>query len=169
MQKADEEAAKVYEEFVESFKGDEGGGQDGNVKAFVRGGVVAPGSRSHEATGASACMQSTQSGHIISDRGIPIMPCLLPVVITRQCALLLHQACVAFMSVQHLGDAGHCCVMVRPVLWEPQQCPVCGLHRLARLSQCGELARSSHMQLVCRSAGCFGQPRWQCLGCLHVE
>lgn len=51
-QKADEEAAKVYEEFVESFAGDDGGGRDGGVKAFVRGGVVAPGSRSHDATGA---------------------------------------------------------------------------------------------------------------------
>lgn len=51
-QKADEEAAKVYEEFVESFKGDEAPGSDGGVKAFVRGGVVAPGSRSHDATGA---------------------------------------------------------------------------------------------------------------------
>lgn len=54
-QKADEEAAKVYEEFVESFKGDEGPGRDSGVKAFVRGGVVAPGSRSHEATGALEC------------------------------------------------------------------------------------------------------------------
>lgn len=51
-QKADEEAAKVYEEFVESFAGDDGGGRDGGVKAFVRGGIVAPGSRSHDATGA---------------------------------------------------------------------------------------------------------------------
>jgi hypothetical protein len=41
----------VYEEFVESFKGDEAPGSDGGVKAFVRGGVVAPGSRSHDATG----------------------------------------------------------------------------------------------------------------------
>lgn len=51
-QKADEEAAKVYEDFVESFKGDEGP-KDGGVKAFVRGGVVAPGSRSTDASGGS--------------------------------------------------------------------------------------------------------------------
>jgi hypothetical protein len=51
VQKADEEAAKVYEEFVESFKGDDAPGSEGGVKAFVRGGVVAPGSRSHDATG----------------------------------------------------------------------------------------------------------------------
>lgn len=43
----------MYEEFVESFKGDEGPGKDGGVKAFVRGGVVAPGSRSVDASGAS--------------------------------------------------------------------------------------------------------------------
>jgi hypothetical protein len=45
----------VYEEFVESFKADEGGaggGDSGGVKAFVRGGVVAPGSRAHDAVGA---------------------------------------------------------------------------------------------------------------------
>jgi hypothetical protein len=54
-QKADEEAAKVYEEFVESFKGDDAPGKEGGVKAFVRGGVVAPGSRSHDATGACVC------------------------------------------------------------------------------------------------------------------
>lgn len=42
----------MYEEFVESFKGDEGPGKDGGVKAFVRGGVVAPGSRSTDASGA---------------------------------------------------------------------------------------------------------------------
>jgi hypothetical protein len=51
LQRADEEAAKVYEDFVESFKGDDPG-RDGGVKTFVRGGVVAPGSRSHDATGA---------------------------------------------------------------------------------------------------------------------
>ncbi len=50
-QKADEEAAAVYEEFVASFQGDEAG-RDGGVKAFVRGGVVAPGSRSTDASGA---------------------------------------------------------------------------------------------------------------------
>lgn len=46
----------MYEEFVESFQGDDraGSGRDGGsggVKAFVRGGVVAPGSRSTDATG----------------------------------------------------------------------------------------------------------------------
>lgn len=57
--KADEEAAKVYEEFVESFKGDDAPGKEGGVKAFVRGGVVAPGSRSHDATGACVCVLSS--------------------------------------------------------------------------------------------------------------
>lgn len=50
LQKADEEAAKVYEEFVESFKSDETD-ERGGVKTFVRGGTVAPGSRSTEAVG----------------------------------------------------------------------------------------------------------------------
>jgi hypothetical protein len=77
-QKADEEAAKVYEEFVESFKGDDGGpGRDGGgVKAFVRGGVVAPGSRSHEASGAScsaavlACGTVESRGHYACSTGL---------------------------------------------------------------------------------------------------
>ncbi|KAF8062719.1 RRC1 [Scenedesmus sp. PABB004] len=50
--RADEEAAKVYEEFVESFKADEPDDRRGSgagVKAFVRGGVVTPGSRPQEA------------------------------------------------------------------------------------------------------------------------
>jgi hypothetical protein len=58
LQRADEEAAKVYEDFVESFKGDDPG-RDGGVKTFVRGGVVAPGSRSHDATG--ACWRCSNS------------------------------------------------------------------------------------------------------------
>jgi len=49
-QRADEEAAKIYEEFVESFKTEEEEDNRG-VKAFVRGGTVQPGSRSHEASG----------------------------------------------------------------------------------------------------------------------
>ena len=42
-QKAEEEAAKVYEEFVESFGVDEGGKDGPGVKTFVRGGTVTPG------------------------------------------------------------------------------------------------------------------------------
>lgn len=53
-QKAEEEAAKVYEDFVESFQADEDGGGEPGTKAFVRGGVVAPGSKSHEASGGCA-------------------------------------------------------------------------------------------------------------------
>ncbi len=42
LQKADEEAAKVYEEFVESFKTEEPSRKSGG---FVRGGTVLPGSK----------------------------------------------------------------------------------------------------------------------------
>lgn len=38
MQRADEEAARLYEEFVESFKADDVPGG----KAFVRGGTINP-------------------------------------------------------------------------------------------------------------------------------
>mmetsp|Transcript_3799 Transcript_3799/g.6509 ORF Transcript_3799/g.6509 Transcript_3799/m.6509 type:complete len:840 (+) Transcript_3799:199-2718(+) len=41
--RADEEAAKLYEEFVESFKADEE--NTGGIKAFVRGEIVEPGTR----------------------------------------------------------------------------------------------------------------------------
>lgn len=41
-QRLDEEAAQVYEEFVTSF---DGGSAQPGPKAFVRGGVVEPGSR----------------------------------------------------------------------------------------------------------------------------
>lgn len=52
-QKAEEEAAKVYEEFVESFQANEPqhnryGPRDDGPKPFVRGGVVMPGSKPHE-------------------------------------------------------------------------------------------------------------------------
>lgn len=73
--KADEEAAKVYEEFVESFKGDEGPGRDSGVKTFVRGGVVAPGSRSHEATGAWEC---TNHIDLLCVAPLLLLPLLLP-------------------------------------------------------------------------------------------
>ncbi|KAF6245152.1 hypothetical protein COO60DRAFT_1467710, partial [Scenedesmus sp. NREL 46B-D3] len=50
LQKADEEAAKVYEEFVESFAAEQA--EDGRgVKAFVRGGTVMPGSSAHDGAG----------------------------------------------------------------------------------------------------------------------
>jgi U2-associated protein SR140 len=50
LQKADEEAAKIYEEFVESFKSEEEPTRDApGVKAFVHGGVAMPGSRQPEA------------------------------------------------------------------------------------------------------------------------
>lgn len=48
-QKAEEEAAKVYEEFVESFAANDE--DKSGVKAFVRGGTVLPGQKSHEASG----------------------------------------------------------------------------------------------------------------------
>ena len=38
IQRADEEAARLYEEFVESFKAEEGPGG----KKFVRGGIINP-------------------------------------------------------------------------------------------------------------------------------
>ena len=41
MQRADAEAAKLYEEFVVSFQAEDEGG----LKTFVRGEVVEPGSR----------------------------------------------------------------------------------------------------------------------------
>jgi hypothetical protein len=48
IQREDEEAAKLYEEFVESFEAD-----DKKPKAFVRGGVIDPSKRvGHEAEGA---------------------------------------------------------------------------------------------------------------------
>lgn len=49
LQKEEEEAAKVYEEFVESFAGTDE--ERSSVKTFVRGGTVQPGQRSHEAAG----------------------------------------------------------------------------------------------------------------------
>ena len=55
MQKADEEAAKIYEDFVESFKSEEEPVHDAPaVKAFVHGGVAMPGSRQPEAGTAAA-------------------------------------------------------------------------------------------------------------------
>ena len=75
-QKADEEAAKVYEEFVESFKGDEGPGKDGGVKAFVRGGVVAPGSRSTDASG--ACGAGVWGSAVGEGRPRKARPCAQP-------------------------------------------------------------------------------------------
>jgi hypothetical protein len=55
LQKADEEAAKVYEEFVESFSSDPT--EDGRgVKAFVRGGTVMPGSSAHDGAGEAQCV-----------------------------------------------------------------------------------------------------------------
>eukprot|EP00798_Chlamydomonas_sp_ICE-L_P032267 gene32267-16833_t len=56
-QKADEEAAKVYEDFVESFKSEEapmsrGGGPP--VKAFLRGGIVQPGQSDTGGSGSTA-------------------------------------------------------------------------------------------------------------------
>jgi hypothetical protein len=68
LQKAEEEAAKVYEEFVESFAADEA--EDGRgVKAFVRGGTVMPGSSAHDGAGearsgfwcASSCSSITSA------------------------------------------------------------------------------------------------------------
>jgi U2-associated protein SR140 len=48
IQREDEEAAKLYEEFVESFEAD-----DKKPKAFVRGGIIDPSKRvGHEAEGA---------------------------------------------------------------------------------------------------------------------
>ena len=45
-QRADAEAAKLYEEFVESFQAEE---EPGGVKAFVRGEIVEPGTRLSDA------------------------------------------------------------------------------------------------------------------------
>ena len=55
MQRADAEAAKLYEEFVESF-GDGGGDGEGGAapRAFVRGGTIQPGSSAAAAAAAGA-------------------------------------------------------------------------------------------------------------------
>jgi hypothetical protein len=46
LQRDDEEAAKVYEEFVAAFagEGEEKKGKEKGPKAFVRGGTIQPGS-----------------------------------------------------------------------------------------------------------------------------
>jgi hypothetical protein len=54
LQKAEEEAAKVYEEFVEAFASDDvqkpapARSTAGSKQPFVRGGTVMPGQRSEE-------------------------------------------------------------------------------------------------------------------------
>ena len=56
MQRADAEAAKLYEEFVQSF-GDGGGDGEGGAaapRAFVRGGTIQPGSSAAAAAAAGA-------------------------------------------------------------------------------------------------------------------
>lgn len=77
-QRAEEEAAAVYEEFVESFKVDDepGGRGGGGPKAFVRGGVVAPGSSSHApigarlgARGTCACLPRRAQRQTAASRG----------------------------------------------------------------------------------------------------
>ena len=47
-QKADEETAKLYEEFVESFKSEEDERSAAGAKEFVRGGMVMPGTKPTE-------------------------------------------------------------------------------------------------------------------------
>jgi hypothetical protein len=81
----------VYEEFVESFKADEapsGSGRDGGsgVKAFVRGGVVAPGSKPHEAP-----LGAFPSAGVVAGRGCA-MQCHSSVSIRDHLKLRSHHA-----------------------------------------------------------------------------
>ncbi len=67
MQKADEEAAKVYEEFVESFKSENDGGRQ--PKQFVRGGTVLPGSKPSEGE-----RGRVGSGWTVGGRRVALLP-----------------------------------------------------------------------------------------------
>ena len=92
-QRLDEEAAQVYEEFVTSF--DAGGAQAG-PKAFVRGGVVEPGSRpSSEPTRARVHLQQRARG--ASSRLARLRP--------RSCSgqKAWHQVCAVLHPAQHAG------------------------------------------------------------------